>query len=178
MRHDPKWATFNSAYINEKVQFHLQNAFLDEPTEDGLISLFTHISLTRDPRASRNMVPAEVWRDLPPDPEIVQLEQKRAVLKGGQYRIQGQETEQEIRRLTREIATKRAQRTKAIRQEYREYYFYNRPTWDIEMEARGEDEEEFSEPTIDLSIPERTQLADILINQPDKYRLKYEQKYL
>ncbi|KAK3934127.1 hypothetical protein QBC46DRAFT_454414 [Diplogelasinospora grovesii] len=33
MRHDPKWATFNSAYINEKVQFHLQNAVLDEPTE-------------------------------------------------------------------------------------------------------------------------------------------------
>jgi len=37
MRHDPKWATFNSAYINEKVQLHLQNAFLDEPTEDSLI---------------------------------------------------------------------------------------------------------------------------------------------
>jgi hypothetical protein len=38
MRHDPKWATFNSAYINEKVQFDLQNAFLDELLEDGLIT--------------------------------------------------------------------------------------------------------------------------------------------
>jgi hypothetical protein len=166
MRHDPKWATFNSAYINEKVQFHLQNAFLDEPTEDGLIKLFTHISLTRDPRASKNMVPAEVWRDLPPDPEIIQLEERRAALKGGHYRIRGQNREQEIRKLTREIASKRAQRTKSVQREYRKYYFYNRPTWDIEMEARGEDAEEYTEPSINLNIPERARLAEILVNQP------------
>lgn len=173
MRHDPKWATFNSAYINEKVQFDLQNAFLDEPTEDGLIKLFTHISLTRDPRASRDMVPEEVWRDLPPDPEIVQLEKQRADLKGGLYRIGGHPKEHEIRSLTRLIARKRAQRTKTIQQEYRDYYFYNRPTWDIEMEARGEVAEEYLEPTINLCIPERARLAEILVNQPEK--LSYKQ---
>lgn len=167
MRHDPKWATFNSAYINEKVQFHLQNAFLEEPTEDGLIKLFTHISLTRDPLASKDMVPDEVWRSLPPDPEIVQLEERRAYLKGGQYRIRGQNREQEIRSLTKAIANKRAQRTRAIQREYREYYFYHRPTWDIEKEARGEDAEEYAEPTINLCIPERARLADILVNQPE-----------
>ena len=74
MRHDPKWATFNGAYINEKVEFHLQNAFLDESMEDGLIKFFTHISIMRDPRASYDMVPDEVWSTLPPDPDIAELE--------------------------------------------------------------------------------------------------------
>ncbi|KAK4118382.1 hypothetical protein N657DRAFT_675587 [Parathielavia appendiculata] len=66
LRHDPKWATFNSVYINAKVKFHLQNAVLHEPHEDALIEMLTHISVTRDPRAGRDIVPAEVWRDLPP----------------------------------------------------------------------------------------------------------------
>ncbi|EFY85694.1 FluG domain-containing protein [Metarhizium acridum CQMa 102] len=52
MRHDPKWATFNSAYINDKVQFHLERVVADEPTEDCLVDLFTPMSITRDPRAS------------------------------------------------------------------------------------------------------------------------------
>lgn len=51
MRHNPKWATFNSAYIGEKVGFHFQNAFLDEPTEDSLLKMLSHIGHMRDPRA-------------------------------------------------------------------------------------------------------------------------------
>lgn len=27
MQHNPKWATFNSAYIDKHVKFHLQNAY-------------------------------------------------------------------------------------------------------------------------------------------------------
>ncbi|OAA63258.1 hypothetical protein SPI_03421 [Niveomyces insectorum RCEF 264] len=73
MRYNPQWATFNSAYINEKVTFHLQNAVLDEPYEDALIRMLSYMSAIRNPRASSDMVPDEVWRDLPPDPEIVRL---------------------------------------------------------------------------------------------------------
>jgi hypothetical protein len=39
IRYDPKGATFNSAYIHEKV------GFLDEPTEDGLLVMISHIGL-------------------------------------------------------------------------------------------------------------------------------------
>ena len=165
MRHDPKWATFNSAYINEKVGFHLQNAFLDEPTEDSLLGMLSHIGLMRDPRASKDMVPDEVWEMMPPDPEIAALEAERAQLKGGQYRIKGTQNEDRVRELTRLIATKEAQRKNAVRRAYREDYFHNRPTWDIE--ADGQEEEEYVEPAIDLHIPERAQLAEILCNQPD-----------
>lgn len=78
MRHDPKWATFNSAYINEKVGFYLQNAFLDEPTEDSLLGMLSYIGLMRDPRASKDMVPDDVWEMMPPDSEIAALEAERA----------------------------------------------------------------------------------------------------
>lgn len=168
MRHDPKWATFNSAYINEKVQFHLQDAFLDEPTEDSLIGMLSHIGLMRDPRASEDMVPDEVWEKMPPNPEIIELEAERAQLKDGQYRIRGTENETRVRELTRKIATKQAQRDKAIRREFRAHYFHNRPTWDVERHASGDEEEDrYIEPTMDLHPPERARLAEILCNQPD-----------
>ena len=81
------------------------------------------------------MVPDEVWENMPPDPEIVALEAKRAQLEGGNHRIKGTENEQQIRSLTKLIRSKRAQRDKAIRQEYRKDYIYNRPTWEIEKQA-------------------------------------------
>ncbi|KAB5572213.1 hypothetical protein GE09DRAFT_1054369 [Coniochaeta sp. 2T2.1] len=110
------------------VYLHLQNAVLDEPTEDSLIGMLSHIGLMRDPPARKNMVPYEVWAKMPPDPEILALEAERAHLKGGQYRIKGTKNEVRIRKLTAMIAQKRAQRAKDIQWEYREDYFHNHPT--------------------------------------------------
>ena len=135
MRRDPEFATFHGAYLNQRVEFDLQNTFLGEQTEDQLYKLFAHVSLTRDPRATRDMVPEEAWANLKPDPKIVELEQRRAALKGGTYQIQGLEEEEKIRQLTDTIRLKRAQRERQTVKEYREYYFYNRPTWDIERQA-------------------------------------------
>ena len=162
MRHDPKWATFNSAYINENVQFDIQNAFIDEPSEDSLIGLFTHVSLSRDPRAQRNMVPDEVRETLPPELEITALEIQREALKNGRHRYRGRENEQKIRDLTRRIRAKRSRRDKELQESYRSFYFYNRLTWDVENES-GE-EEELTQPEIKLQIPERVRLAELLCN--------------
>ncbi|KAL2193188.1 FluG domain-containing protein [Corynascus similis CBS 632.67] len=148
---------FNSVYINPRVQFHLQNAL-------------TQISVMRDPRASRNIVSDKVWQKMPLHPEI-----------GGQYRIRGQENEQDIRDHTKLISRKKSQRAKRIIKEYRDDYFYHRPTWDIEKQVREEreeeeeeEEEEYLEPAIDLQIPEWAQLAEILCKQaqdlsPEKF---------
>jgi len=172
MRHNPKWATFNAAYINEMVEFHVQNAVLDEPTEDGLIQLWSHMGLMSDPRASSNMVPDEIWQGMQPDPEIEDLRRRHAVLKGGRFRIQSRENEKEIRDLGREIRNKEGSRAKNVKAGYRKYYFHNRPTWDIERQFSGEAEEEEAEvefvaPAIELHIPERAELAEILVNQPE-----------
>ncbi|KAK1657061.1 FluG domain-containing protein [Colletotrichum godetiae] len=165
MRHDPKFATFHGAYLNENVEFDLQNTFLEEETEEQMYKVFAHVSLTRDPRATRDMVPKDVWENLSPDPEILELEEQRRKLKCGYYRVQGTENEAEIRRLTEKIRTKVDRRDKNVVKEYREYYFYNRPTWDIERQANGE-EEKYAEPEINLQIPERARLAQILCHQP------------
>ncbi|KAH6981556.1 hypothetical protein BKA56DRAFT_672369 [Ilyonectria sp. MPI-CAGE-AT-0026] len=119
MRYDPKFATFHGAYLNERVD------------------------LTRDPRATRDMVPQDVWANQQPDPEIMKLEQRRVALKGGTY-----------------------QRNRQTVKDYCKYYFHNRPTWDIERQARGEPDEEYIEPAIELNIPERAKLADLICKQP------------
>lgn len=49
--------------------------------------------------------------------------------------------------------------------DWREYYFYNRPMWNIERQARGELDEEHVELTITLSILERVKLANILCSR-------------
>ncbi|KAI0526175.1 FluG domain-containing protein [Xylaria bambusicola] len=167
MRHDPQFVTFHRAYLNEIANFDLQNAFLEEEKESQLFRLFAHVSLTRDPRATADMVPEEVWANLAPDPEIVELEEERARLKQGHYRIEGHKEEEKIQKLTNEIRIKRAQRDRQVVKEYREHYFYHRPTWDIERQARGEEEEEYVEPAVNVPIPERAKLAKILCHQPD-----------
>jgi DNA-nicking Smr family endonuclease len=110
--------------------------------------MLSHIGLMRDPRARKDRVPYEVWAKMPPDPEILALEAERAQLKGGQYRITGAENEERIRELTKLIAKKRAKRAKDIQREYREDYFHNRPTWEIEGQANGEEEQEYVEPGV------------------------------
>lgn len=178
MRHDPRFFTFQDAYLNENVEYDLQNALLGEEQEEELFQQFALAGLTRDPRARRNMVPEEVWARLPPDPEIQALEKRRDELRNGQYRVRGAEREAEIRRLTEEIGRKNTQRDERIITIHRKHYFQNRSTWDIDRLFLGEGEEEYIEPEIDLQIPERAELARLLRNQPrhltdeDLFRLR------
>ncbi|KAI0410492.1 FluG domain-containing protein [Xylaria grammica] len=69
MRHGPKRATLNAAYINEMVEFNVQNAALDKLTKDKLIKFWLHMCLISDPRASSKMVPSKVRQEIAPDPE-------------------------------------------------------------------------------------------------------------
>ncbi|KAK7211084.1 hypothetical protein V2G26_018262 [Clonostachys chloroleuca] len=114
------------------------------------------------------MVPDEVWANLLPDPEIVELEEQRAELKQGNYRIDGHIDEEKTRQLTEEIGQKRTRRRVLVVRLYREHHFYNRPTWDIERQARGE-EEEYAKPVINVTIRERAGLAAIFCYQPDDW---------
>ncbi|KAG4268336.1 hypothetical protein FPRO04_12442 [Fusarium proliferatum] len=56
MRHDPQFATFHQAYLNDIANVDLQNAFLEEEKQSQLFRLFAHVSLTRDPRATADML--------------------------------------------------------------------------------------------------------------------------
>jgi len=76
IRHDPRTGVFSRSYLNKKVRFDVQAAFLDRPFTDGLTKAFTYISLTCDPRAPKD-VPKEVMKALPPNLVIVELEKDR-----------------------------------------------------------------------------------------------------
>lgn len=60
MRHDPKWATFNSAYCID-------------PTKNVFIAMLSHIDVMRGPRATSNVIPKEILDQLEPDPEVLEL---------------------------------------------------------------------------------------------------------
>lgn len=173
MRHNPKWAIFNNAYINEKVQFHVQNAILDEPLEDELLQFWSHMGMTCDPRAARNMVPVEVWQNIPLNSGITDLQRELANLKGGDFRVEGRDNEKDIRQLVQKIRSKKSQWTKKVQATYRQYYFQKSSNWEIERQLRGEEktddevEGEYVRPAINLHIPERAEVAEILVNQID-----------
>ncbi|KFA60716.1 hypothetical protein S40285_09433 [Stachybotrys chlorohalonatus IBT 40285] len=116
MQHDPHWTTFYSPCYNHAVEFDIQNAVLRQPNQDRLIKMLMPVSLTRDPRASRDMVLEQVWANISPDPEIVGLEERRAQLKAGRYRIKGQDDEEEIRKRGEKIRNKRAKRDRTIQE--------------------------------------------------------------
>ncbi|KAH7418717.1 hypothetical protein BKA64DRAFT_730274 [Cadophora sp. MPI-SDFR-AT-0126] len=163
MRHNPNSAVYNAAYINERVLFDVQSAVLERPSADGILRMLTHMSLMRDPRAPVH-VPDDVLAAFPPDPRITDLEEKRAQLKAGAYRIQGTEVEAEVRRLTSEISIARTRRRNVISQEFRADYFRRRPIEDIERQNSGQQEEEYTEPVVEHQIPERAQLAEFICN--------------
>ena len=60
MRHDPNWTTFYNAYLNENIEFDIQNAVLGEPRKDSLLRLMTYVGIMRDPRASRDIIPDDM----------------------------------------------------------------------------------------------------------------------
>ncbi|OQV09690.1 hypothetical protein CLAIMM_13783 [Cladophialophora immunda] len=156
MRHDPKWETFNSVYINEHVEFDLQNVYCKEPT---------------------NMVPQEIWDQLRPHPNVLELEKKRVRLKVGKYYYHGNLNKEDSKEIGKTIRALKAQRVKDVIKQYRKFYFESRPTWDIEQQDGGssddvdmDDPDEdlddgFHRPDIDLDIPERAQLAQLVYKQ-------------
>ncbi|KAL8745629.1 MAG: hypothetical protein Q9190_002260 [Brigantiaea leucoxantha] len=166
MRHD------NGAYINE-------NAYRNEPTEDTLIAMLSHVHVMRDPRASSDTVPKEIWDQLEPDPEVLELEEQRKRLKGDRYHYHDNENKGKIQQIGQKIRTLRSRRAKVILEQYRKVYFENRPTWDTEQQDGSNNDEldmddfdddfddDFHGPDIHLDIPERAELAQSVCKPPE-----------
>lgn len=95
MRHNLNSALYNRAYINERVPFDVLSAVLDRPSADGILHMLTHMSLMRNPRAPVRE-PDDVLAVLPPDPDIIALEQEREQLESEAYRMQGTDIEAKV----------------------------------------------------------------------------------
>jgi hypothetical protein len=72
IRHNSKTDVFSKLYLNKKVRFDVQAAFLDQSSTDRLTKAFTYISFICDLCASKD-VSEEVMKALPSDLVIVEL---------------------------------------------------------------------------------------------------------
>jgi hypothetical protein len=73
MRYNPNLIMYNEAYINKRVPFNVLFAVLERPFINGILYIFTHMSLMRDPRVPVN-VPDDVLVTLSLDLNIIALE--------------------------------------------------------------------------------------------------------
>ena len=89
MRHDLRWTTLFGAYLNKVIECDLVSSAFQKELQNKLISELMQVDIWHDPRATRDMVPDEVWEEMTSDPEIAALKRKRAQLKRGTYRIAG-----------------------------------------------------------------------------------------
>jgi hypothetical protein len=173
MRHDPKSNIFE-AYLNERVKFDVQAAFLERPSQDGLLRAFAHMSLTCDPRAPTS-IDSEVLDTLPPDPKILKLRRQREVLKSKIkadhktiVRAKGTEIHEKYDRLDVAIRRIEAKRRRVAKKEHRKNYFRNRHTEEIERQLNDltVSEEEYVEPMVHHQFKERSRLEKILCTFP------------
>jgi hypothetical protein len=131
MRHDPYTGMFSGSYLNHRVRFNVQDAFLEEDlSDDGLTRIFTHMSITCNENAP-SRIPKEVINALPPDPEIVKLERRHKELKHmiqHRYKYISRAPDidivKEYKQLGPEIRNKRKERNDDLSKKYREEFFY------------------------------------------------------
>ena len=73
MRHDPMTGYLANTYLNRRVGFNTQDAYLErDPSADGLTRAFTHMSIRYNPEVPKEIPKAELVK-LPPDPDVTEL---------------------------------------------------------------------------------------------------------
>ena len=165
LRHNPLTGVFCRSYINEKIRFVVQDAVLDQPTDVGFLRAFTHMSLTRDPRAPKD-VPKEVLAALPPDPEIVELMNERGEIKKtyGYFTKAPPDIQLEAEQLRRQIDSLQKQRDRAIKLEYRRDYFERTHDKEMERQLSKAPTDKYIEPAVHHKLPERTKVQEVMCN--------------
>jgi hypothetical protein len=70
MRHNPHTRVFGT-YLNQRVRFDVENAFLEDPVDDGLTRIFTYMGISCNPLIPLG-VSDEVFKALTADPNLVE----------------------------------------------------------------------------------------------------------
>jgi Protein of unknown function (DUF3435) len=172
MRHKPGSTTFR-AYLNSRVKFDVQAAFLERPSQDHLLRAFAHMSLTYDPRAPAT-VPDEVMRSIPEDSAITKLRARRELLKARLRKKYGTITRARQMRstlsvkygqLAAAIASAETKHRRNVLENYRAKYFARCHTQEIERQLNGVTDE-YVKPIIQHQLRERTDLEKLLCEFP------------
>ncbi|KAJ6437937.1 cell cycle control protein cwf16 [Purpureocillium lavendulum] len=168
MRHDPLTGCLQNAYLNHRVGFNTQDAFLErDPSADGLTRAFTHMSIRCNPEVPKE-VPKSELDNLEPDPDVVELTKqvKRMAIQirqeFGFIKNAPKEVKQEYEQLRRDLKSAdkafRDDMTKVFQNEYRRR-MHNA---ELERQLSGVAIEEHTEPSVQHALEERTQLQALL----------------
>ncbi|KAL5625695.1 hypothetical protein FOBRF1_000038 [Fusarium oxysporum] len=168
MRHDPMTGCLANAYLNHRVGFNVQDAYLErDPSADGLTRAFTHMSIRCNPEVPKEIPKAELDR-LPPDPDVVELSNR---IKRKSYairleykfiRLAPKMVRREYAQMRRDLinAEKRFRdEMTAVYQEACRRRFHDD---ELERQLRGEHVNKEAEPMLIHHLPERTYLQKIL----------------
>jgi hypothetical protein len=171
MRHEQNSAIFG-VYLNTRVRFDIQSAVMERPSVDGLTRAFTHMSITCDPRAPKN-VPKHVKAALPRDPKIIEWEKERDTLtveikSRYKYIYMAEKTEKYKRRqkIIQWIINATKKWEEDIKKAYRRQYFYRIHNEELLRLLNKIETAEYVEPVIYHQLPKRTRLQEILCHFP------------
>lgn len=169
MRHDPMTGVFSSAYINHRVKFNTQDAFLErDVSDDGLTRAFAHMSIRCNPGIPK-VVPDVVLQVLPLDTDIVDLERRHtAMFQQLRHRYKfvkraPPKPMKEYQDLGRQLANARKSFREEISREFKRDYIYR---FHNEQMKRQLDKmhvaDVYVEPVFQHQLEERTLLQRIL----------------
>ncbi|KAJ3499717.1 hypothetical protein NLG97_g97 [Lecanicillium saksenae] len=168
MRHDPMTGCLANAYLNLRVGFNTQDAFLErDPSADGLTRAFSHMSIRCNPEVPRHIPKAELAK-LPPDPEVVELTRE---VKQTSIRLRQQygfiksapaDENDEYKRRRRDLRNAEKAFKEDMTKEYQEAYRRRMHNEELERQLSGTAVEERAEPSVEHQLPERTYLQPIL----------------
>jgi hypothetical protein len=171
MRHEQNSAIFTGAYLNARVRFDIQSAVMERPSVDGLTRAFTHMSITCDPRAPKD-VPKHVKDALPRDPKIVKWRKEREALhveirrSGFLYEAKKTEKGKRHQKLGQMIRNATKKWEEDIKKAFRRQYFYRIHNEELQRQLNKIETAEYVEPVIHHQLPERTRLQEVLCHFP------------
>lgn len=168
MRHDPMTGCVQNSYLNRRVGFNTQDAFLErDPSADGLTKAFTHMSIRCNPEVPKEIPKAELDK-LPPDPEIVDLTRRVQQLSMQikyEHRFMNAAPEQ-VQRDYKQLQRELKNAEKAFRDDmtkvYQEACRRRIHNAELEQQLSGMAVKEKTEPTLQHRLEERTQVSSVM----------------
>ena len=168
MRHNPEAKTFQK-YLNPKLKFSVQAAMLERPSDEALLRVMSHMSLTRDPCAPV-FAPKDYIEALPQDSELVDLQKKREELSTqiksefGAIKHADAIIKKQYSKLCSSINAAKTRRRKQADKDYRREYFDTIHTVEIERQGENYNEAPYVEPVVDHELQERKHVQEIMCN--------------
>ncbi|KAF2181317.1 hypothetical protein K469DRAFT_729448 [Zopfia rhizophila CBS 207.26] len=168
MRHDPMTGCLANAYLNHRVGFNVQDAFLErDPSADGLTRAFTHMSIRCNPEVPKE-IPKTELDGLPPDPEIVDLSRRVRQMSIGirqEYRFikfAPKPVHDRYRQLQRDLRNAEKSFRDEMTKVYQEACRRRIHDEELERQLSGMVVDEEAEPAVQHYLEERNQLQAIL----------------